>query len=607
VDTDQRGVEFGPPASIATSKGWRVAEFILPDDDELQAKIEAAVLPVVRRRSWMALWAMLVSQSVFLLQDLATQPRQLRGLLAIKVVQMGTVVVGLLTFRRLVPDRYVRACGVLICLVVCATVAASGVLRNDLVTTPVLFLTLLIVSGSALPWGAVPQAIVAAAVVLMAAWQASMVLDGLGPALVSPIMAVLVTAVVGSVFASHIQLDYIRGIEERKLTLLRREQYFRSLIEHVGDLIAVIGRDGTIHHVSPSVSRVLGYAPEALMRASARQFVHPQDVADLDRALKAVGRQGTAQALDLRLRHSDTTWRVIDGTIAKLPRSTPVPGFVFTARDISERKRMEDELRTAIQRAEAASHAKDTFMANISHEMRTPLNGILGMAEMALDTDVGPEARQDVERVKACAEALLAIINDLLDFSKIEAGKMSICHEPFDLRSLLGEILALFTPGAVEKKIGLHASVDSDVDETLISDPMRLRQILLNLVGNAIKFTKRGSVSLTARYAAMDRGLDGAGETALHCTVSDTGIGIDPSHHQMIFEPFEQADISMTRSHGGTGLGLSISKGLIERLGGRIWVESKLGHGADFHFIIPVARSPRRPQPIPAIPVAGSQ
>jgi two-component system, sensor histidine kinase and response regulator len=260
-----------------------------------------------------------------------------------------------------------------------------------------------------------------------------------------------------------------------------------------------------------------------------------------------------------------------------------VAGIIGIGRDIRAQKQAEEAMVKAREAAESASRSKSEFLANMSHEIRTPLNGVIGMTDLVLDTDMSADQRDCLETVKLSADSLLTVLNDILDFSKIEAGKVDIESIEFNLRTCVEEAMKTFSLRAGDKDLELLCDVSHEVPEDVIGDPARLRQVILNLVSNAIKFTGQGEVAIKLEVESVE--VEG-NSCVVRFAVTDTGIGIPADKHESIFSAFTQADSSTTRQHGGTGLGLTISSRLVAMMGGRIWLESEVGKGTQCYFTI---------------------
>jgi two-component system, sensor histidine kinase and response regulator len=384
----------------------------------------------------------------------------------------------------------------------------------------------------------------------------------------------------------------------------RAEEELDRLFTISLDLLCFVTMEGRFARVNPAWQRVLGFSQADIQGRHFQAFVHPDDHAASLGAMANLAKGSTLSAFENRYRCKDGSYKWLEWTAAPLSDL----GLVFAAgRDVSDRRRADEalkdyahqmevahreqeenaerlaqlvkELEVAKRRAEDATVAKSEFLANMSHEIRTPMNAVIGMTDLALRTRLTKTQRDYLETVKSSAEALLSLINDILDFSKIEARRLALNHVSFDFRDTLEDAVRLLAPRAHEKNLELLCRISPDVPGALIGDPGRLRQIIINLVGNAIKFTDRGEVIVDA---VLDHRANA--DVLLRFTVSDTGIGIAADKQWEIFGPFVQADASTTRRYGGTGLGLAISTQLVELMGGRIWLQSELGKGSAFHF-----------------------
>ncbi len=404
------------------------------------------------------------------------------------------------------------------------------------------------------------------------------------------------------------------GIQGIFSDVTEKERAERELVQTKARLQAVLDAatqvaiistevDGTIILFNTGAERMLGYtvdemlgkSPEVFHLASelesrsvelSRQFGRP--IRGFDVFVEFARRGDHDEREWTYVRKDGSQIRVMLSVTAKLDFEGNVTGFLGIATDITARHLAEAELLKAKDAAEAANRAKSDFLANMSHEIRTPLNAIIGMTELVRDTDLNVTQREYLAMVQESGESLLAVINDILDFSKIEAGKLSLERVAFNLRELLGDTMKSLALRAHRKRLELACHVATVVPAAVEGDPHRLRQVVVNLVGNAIKFTEQGEVVLDVdvEQASED-------ELVLHFRVTDTGIGISADQLHTIFEAFEQADTSTTRRYGGTGLGLAISSRLVELMQGRIWVESEVNRGSTFHFLARFAMSSR--------------
>jgi two-component system sensor histidine kinase/response regulator len=391
---------------------------------------------------------------------------------------------------------------------------------------------------------------------------------------------------------------FLTNITERKRAeeaLRESEEKFRSIVETTKDWIWWIDAQGRVLYANPAVEDILGYRPEELLGTNILNLLHEDEQVEVAAGLTTlVAEKGAWDNLVMRWRHKDGSERYTQSSaVPVLSDSGELIGYRGSDNDITLLKRYEQELEEAKLKAEAANQAKSEFLANMSHEIRTPMNGVIGLTSLVLNTSLSSQQREYLELMKSSADSLLRLLNDILDFSKMEARKLELDVIEFDVREAVGNTLKTFAASASDKGVELTCQVAPEVPVMLLGDPGRLAQIIVNLTGNALKFTKQGEV--VVRLAALPQGKT---STLLHMTVTDSGIGMSPEQQANIFMAFAQADNSTTRQFGGTGLGLSIVSQLVNLMDGTIGVESEPGKGTRFDLTLRLGLPEQQPAAI---------
>lgn len=370
--------------------------------------------------------------------------------------------------------------------------------------------------------------------------------------------------------------------------LAEKEERFRALLEYSSIGITLRDRNQRVFYVSPAINAILGYEPEELIGDYRQEILHPDDVPGAEASARAlIEVPGQTLRSRVRMRHKNGEYRWIEVTARNLLQNPAVGAIVNNFRDVTDSTQAEITASEARQRAEHANLAKSDFLAMISHEIRTPMNGITGMCQLLLETSLNAEQLDYAETIAQSAQSLLALVNDVLDFSRIEAGKLSIERAPIHMESLVADVAQLMRVRADQKRLRLLTHYPADAPRGFYGDPLRIRQILINLVGNAVKFTAEGEIRIEVAVSYLE-----ASRYMVSIEVSDTGIGIPPDKLPLIFEKFTQADVSTTRRYGGSGLGLTICRSLTELMGGTITTSSEAGIGSRFRLDLPMDAAP---------------
>lgn len=532
---------------------------------------------------------LLASNATFVVIDLFIRPQEDDRIWLIRAIQVGAVVGGMLLTRMRAERRWLIGVGLATFAVVMVTMAAAWALRGDAEGLHLLAIVAALGAAALVPWGAWAQAacavMAAAGVVLQLYWAAGAIALPSGLVGVALAVALLLSVAVARELERQRQRIHARERQrdEALAELAEGESRFRQAFDNAPIGMALVSPEGRWLKVNRRLCDIIGYSEEELLARDFQSVTHPEDL-ELDLGFVAdtlAGRRDTYQ-MDKRYIHKQgrVVWVLLAVSLVRRPDGAP-HYFVSQIEDVTGRVAAERDLQIARDEALAASKAKSEFLATMSHELRTPLGAMIGLAELLRDGDLDGEKREFVEIIHRSGIALLEIINDVLDLSKIEAGMVHVESAEFDIRAVLQDSCDLFAAEVRRKNLRLNVSVGADVPARARGDAGRLRQVLVNLVGNAVKFTMAGGIDVEARLAEHV-----GADMVIACTVRDSGIGIGEEHQRHIFDAFAQADPSTSRHYGGSGLGLAICRHLVGLMGGAIRLTSRLGQGTSVSFTL---------------------
>ena len=521
-----------------------------------------------------------VATPLSILGDFSLEPRQFWALVWIKATSTIVYSIALVGVRFLEGRSWRTTVLAAIPVTGLPTVVGVviGVHADDFLTPTATITGVAFAVSTVLPWHGAAQAALALQSVLGIAACAYWMPDS--ALAMSNFIALLLALLASSVYTAH-TVDRGRMKQMTAEQALREsESRFRLVASNMTDVV-VVTKLGRTEYVTPSVEGVLGWTPEEVMEFDARSMVHPEDQ---DGTRNETPREGVSVTSRFRAPRKDGSWVWLEAVTTPLLVEDGEPVWSQSSlRDITARVEAEEEITVARDAAVQAARAKSEFLANMSHEIRTPLNAVIGMSGLLEDTTLNAEQLEFVRTIRTSGDSLLGVINDILDFSKIEAGAVELEQRPFDLRNCVEDALDVLAHRASEKRLELSADIDPAVPEGVLGDETRVRQILVNLLSNGIKFTDEGEIAV-----AVTAQPDAQGAARIRFSVRDTGIGIPEDRRDRVFRSFSQVDSSTTRKFGGTGLGLTISRRFAELMGGEMSFESEPGQGSTFWFTIRV-------------------